>query len=333
MQFGQLKRREVITLLGGVSIAWPLAARAQQRAMPVIGVLYSVSPAQWTEPIAGFHRGLGEAGFVEGRNVSVEYRWAEGQLDRVPALAADLIGRKVAVILVGGNVAGVRATIAATQSIPIVFTTATDPVASGLVASINRPGGNVTGTTFLGDQLIPKQLELLHELLPAAIRIAMLVNPENPTTMQDAIRGARLAAARLGLDIIVVSASNEPEIDQGMATAADQHAAALIFNDAYFASRLPQIAELGLRHALPVIAPGAHMGATAGVLLTYGADISETYRQAGGYVGRILKGEKPADLPVLQPTKFQLVVNLKTAKALGLKISESFLVRADEVIE
>jgi putative tryptophan/tyrosine transport system substrate-binding protein len=325
-------RREFITLLGGAT-AWPLAARAQQPAMPVIGVLYSVSPAQWEVPIAGFHRGLGETGFIEGRNVAVEYRWAEGHLDRMPTLAADLIGRKVAVILVGGNVGGVRAAIAATQSIPIVFTTTTDPVASGLVASLNRPGGNVTGTTFMGDQLIPKQLELLHELLPAAIRIAVLVNPENPATMQDAIQGASLAAARLGLEIIVVSARNEPEIDQALASAADQHAAALIINDAYIVSRLPQIAALGLRHALPVIAPGMHMAATDGVLLTYGADISDTYRQAGGYVGRILKGEKPANLPVLQPTKFQLAINLKTAKALGLKISETFLLRADEVME
>ena len=301
--------------------------------MPVIGTAYSVSAAQWTDNMAGFRRGLGETGFVEGRNVAIEYRWADGQLDRMPALVADLIGRKVAVLLVGGNVAGVRAAKAATQSIPIVFTTTTDPVATGLVASLNRPGGNVTGATIMGDQLIPKQLELLHEVLPAATNIAVLVNPDNPATMQDAIQGAKQAAARLGLEIVVFSASNEPEIDRAIATAADQHVAALIINDAFTVSRLPQIAALGLRHALPVIAPGGRMAATAGVLLTYGADIPDTYRQTGGYVGRILKGEKPADLPVLQPTKFQLVVNLVTAKALGIKIPELFLVRADEVIE
>jgi len=328
-----IARRRFIVALGGTALAWPFAARAQRAVMPVIGVLYSVSAAQWTDNMAGFRQGLSETGFFGGRNVAIEYRWADGQVDRIPAMAADLIGRKVAVILVGGNIAGVRATMEATRSIPIVFTTATDPVATGLVASLNRPGGNATGVTFLGGQLIPKQLELLHEALPAATRIAVLANPSNPAVSQDAIQGARAAAARLGLEIIVVSASTEPEIDQAFAAAVEQHAAAVIINDAYIVSRLAQIGALGLRHTLPVIAPGEQMAATTGVLLTYGANIPDTYRQAGVYVGRILKGEKPGDLPVVLPTKFELVINLKTAKALGLKIPESFLVRADEVIE
>jgi len=329
-----MNRREAITALGGVAATWPLVARAQQPAMPVVGALYSVSAAQWTDNMAGFRQGLSETGFVEGRNVAIEYRWADNQVDRMPAMAADLVSRKVAVIVVGGAFTGVRATMAATHTIPIVLTTATDPVKTGLVASLNRPGGNVTGATFMGDQLVPKQIELLHEVLPAAIRIAVLVNPSNPATSQDAIQGAGEAASRLGLEIIVVSASTEPEIEKAFASAIEQHAAALIFNDAYFASRIAQIAALGLRHALPIATPPVGQTAsTAGVLLSYGANTSDTYRQVGGYVGRILKGEKPADLPVLQPTKFQLIVNLKTAKALGLTIPESFLVRADEVIE
>jgi putative tryptophan/tyrosine transport system substrate-binding protein len=328
-----MRRREFIALIGGGATAWPFAARGQPAGMPVIGTVYSVSAAQWTDNMAGFRRGLGETGFVDGRNVVIEYRWADGQLDRMPALVADLIGRKVAVILVGGNVAGVRAAMATTQSIPIVFTTATDPVASGLVASLNRPGANVTGATFMADQLIPKQLELLHDVLPAATNIAVLVNPANPATMQDAIQGAKQAAAQLGLKIIVLSASDEPEIDRAIASATDQQAAALVINDAFIVSRLAQIAALGLRHALPVIAPGGSMAATDGVLLTYGADIPDTYRQVGRYVGRILKGDKPTDLPILQPTKFELVINLRTAKKLGLTIPESFLVRADAVIE
>jgi putative ABC transport system substrate-binding protein len=324
-----MKRREFITTFAGAAVAWPLRLHAQQVSMPIIGVLYSVSAAAWTENIAGFRRGLSETGFVEGRNVAIEYRWADGQLDRMQAMAADLIGRKVAVMLVGGNVAGVRATIEAARSIPIVFTTATDPVQTGLVASLNRPGGNVTGATFLGDQLVAKQLELLRELLPAATRIAILVNPSNPATLQDAISGAQAAASQYGMEITDVRASNEREIDEAFSTAVQQHASAVILNDAYLTSRREQIGSLGLRYMVPVIATEQ----AAGVLMSYGANIPETYRQAGVYVGRILKGEKPADLPILQPTKFRLIVNLKTAKALGLKISESFLVRADEVIE
>jgi putative tryptophan/tyrosine transport system substrate-binding protein len=326
-----VRRREFLALAGAATIR-PFGVCAQQPAMPVVGALYSVSGVRWVENMTAFRRGLGETGFVEGRNVAIEYRWAEGQLDRMPGMAADLIERKVAVMLVGGNVSGVRAAMEATRSIPIVFTTATDPVAAGLVACLNRPGGNVTGATFMGDELIPKLLELLHDLLPAAARIAVLVNPANPTLMQRAIKGANEAAARFGLQPIVVTASTEPEIDAAFAAAVQQRADALLFDEAYLTSRVDRIGGLGLRYALPILA-GEGAAAATGVLMSYGASIPDTYRQAGVYVGRILKGEKPADLPVLQPTKFNLVVNLKTAKALGLKMPESFLVRADEVIE
>jgi putative tryptophan/tyrosine transport system substrate-binding protein len=327
-----MKRRDFITLVGGAAASWPLAARAQQRALPVIGVLYGVSAAEWVEPMAGFHRGLGEAGFVEGRNVAIEYRWAEGQYERMPAMAADLIGRKVAAILVGGNAPGVRAVMAATQTIPIVFTTGTDPVAAGLVASLNRPGGNATGATFIGSELMPKQLELLREVIPTANRIALLVNPNNPVTSQQAIEGAQAASRRLGLEIVVVNAGTEAEIETAFASAVQQRATAITASDALFASRREQLAALGLRHKLPTIF-GERESTAAGTLMSYGADIPDTYRQAGIYVGRILKGEKPADLPVIRPTKFELVINLKTAKAIGLTIPESVLLRADRVIE
>jgi putative ABC transport system substrate-binding protein len=299
--------------------------------MPVIGSLYGVSAAEWTDNMAGFRRGLGETGFVDGHNVTIEYRWADGQLDRLPALAADLVGRKVAVILAGGYTPGVRAVMAAHPAVPIVFTTASDPVASGLVASLNRPGGNATGVTFISSALVPKHLEMLNELIPTATRIALLVNPTNPVMLQDAIEGAQAAARRLGLEIIVVNASTEGEIETAFATAVQQRATAVFSNDAYFTSRREQIAALGLRYLLPTA--GARDAVAAGTLMSYGASVPDSYRQAGTYVGRILKGEKPGDLPVLQPTKFELVINLKTAKALGLSIPESFLVRADEVIE
>jgi len=326
-----MRRREFIALIGS-AVMWPLAAGAQQPTLPVIGALYSVTAAQWTQNIAGLHRGLGEVGFVEGRNLSIEYRWAEGHMERLPALAAELVGRNVAVVVAGGSVVAVRAALAATQSIPIVFTTATDPVATGLVASLNHPGANATGATFMGDQLIPKLLEVLHEVLPAAKKIAVLVNPGNPTLTERVVQGGNAAAARFGLDLVILPASTEPEIDAAFASAVQQHADTLIMEEAYFASKQAQIAALGLRYVLPVIT-GEQFAVETGVLMSYGANVPDTYRQAGTYVGRILKGEKPADLPIQQPTKFQLTVNLKTAKALGLKIPESFLVRADKVIE
>jgi putative ABC transport system substrate-binding protein len=270
-------------------------------------------------------------GFLEGRNVAIEYRWAEGRLERMPAMAADLVERKVGVILVGGSLPGVRAVMAATQTIPIVFTTNTDPVAAGVVASLNRPGGNVTGVTGLGSELDPKRLELLHEMIPTATRFAMLVNPNNSVTMQDGIQGAQSAARRLGLEVIILKAGTESEIDAAFATAVEQRAAGLLANDAYFESRRDQFAALGLRHRMPTT--GSRESVAAGLLMGYGARAADFYRQAGIYVGRILKGEKPAELPVVQPTKFELIINLRTAKALGLTISESFLARADEVIE
>ena len=325
-----MKRREFITVVGGTIVTWPLAARAQQ--VPVIGALYSVSAADWTDNIANLRRGLSEAGFIEGRNVAIEFRWAEGQFDRLPAMATDLISRKVTVIVAGGSVVSVRAAIAATQSIPIVFTTATDPVATGLVSGLSRPGGNVTGITLLAGQLVPKLLELLREVLPAATTIAMLVNPNNPMLTQVDIEGGGAAATRFRLKMIVVRAASERELDEAFASAVQQRADALVMEEAYFASRQAQIASLGLRHRLPVVT-GAQLATETGILMSYGASIPDIYRQAGIYVGRILKGERPGVLPVMQPTKFKLTVNLKTAKALGITIPESFLVRADDVIE
>jgi putative ABC transport system substrate-binding protein len=333
MQFDQLKRREFITLLGGAAVAWPLAARAQKPALPVVGVVYGVSAAEWRPYIAGFHRGLGEAGFVEGRNVAFEYRWAEGQFDRMLALAANLVDRKVAVLLVGGNTAGVRAVMAAIKTTPIVFTSGTDPVAAGLVASLNRPGGNATGVTVISGELAPKRLALLHELVPTAKKIALLMNSGNPATAQPDIQSSQAAASRLGLEVIVVDGGSVSAIEQAFATAVEQRAAALsVGSDAFFNSRREQIAALSLRHALPAIS-GNRRTVAAGLLMSYGSDTVDSYRQAGVYVGRILKGEKPGDLPVMQPTKFELVINLKTAKALGLDVPPTLLARADEVIE
>jgi len=332
MQFDQLKRREFITLLAGTA-AWPLAARAQQAAMPVIGVLHGVSAAQWTDRMAGFHRGLGEAGFAEGRNVAIEYRWAEGQFDRLPAMAADLVNRKVAVISAGAPDVAVRAAMAATKTIPIVFVTASDPVGAGFVPSLGRPEGNVTGLTLIGTELVAKRMELLHEVLPSATRIAVLVNPNNPGLMQDNIKQSEAALRRLGLEMVVIKAGTESEIESAVVAAVQQQANALsIGNDAYLTSRSRQIAFFALRHALPTMCDYREPVA-AGLLMSYGPNQADSFRQAGIYVGRILKGENPADLPVLQPTKFELVINLTTAKAIGLKIPESFLLRADEVIE
>jgi putative ABC transport system substrate-binding protein len=325
-----MRRREFITGLAGVA-AWPVGARAQQ-SIPVIGVLYGVSAPEWTRPMAGFHGGLGEMGFVEGRNVAIEYRWGDGRFDRIPAMAADLISRKVSVILVGGSLPGVRAAMAATQTIPIVFTTQANPVDAGVVPSLNRPGGNVTGVTGLGGELGPKRWELMHELMPKATKFAVLVNPANSVTTKESIHGAQTATTRLGLEFIIVNASAENEVEKAFASAVQQQAAGLVADDAYFESRRDQIAALGLRHALPTMA-GTRAAAEAGALMFYGANVADFYRQAGIYVGRILKGENPADLPVVQPTKFELVINLNTAKALGLTVPPPLLARADEVIE
>jgi putative tryptophan/tyrosine transport system substrate-binding protein len=328
-----VKRRAFITLLGGAAAAWPLAARAQQPALPVVGWVNAGSAAEWAERTAAFHRGLGETGFVQGRNVAIEFRWADGHLDRMPAMAADLVGRQVAVIVVGGNIVGVRAVMTATQTIPIVFTTGTDPVAAGVVDSLNRPGRNSTGFTLLSTELAPKRLELLHEVIPSAAKIALLVNRNNPVTSQADIQSGNAAAHRLGLEIIVLDGGSESEIEHAFATVVQERAAAVLLgSDAFFNVQRQQIAALGLRHAIPTIGED-RQSVASGLLIGYGTNNSEMYRQAGVYVGRILKGEKPADLPVMQPTKFELYINLKTAKTLGLMVPESFLLRADEVIE
>ena len=328
-----MQRREFITLLGGAAAAWPLAARAQQPAMPVIGVLHGVSAAQWADRMVGFNRGLGEAGFAEGRNVAMEYRWAEGQFDRLPAMAADLVSRKVAVICAGAGDVAIRTAMAATKTIPIVFTTASDPVRAGFVLSLGRPGGNVTGATFMGVELVAKRAELLHETLPGATRIALLVNPNNPGLMQDNIELSKVAVQRLGLEMVVVKAGSESEIESAVVAAVQQQANALsIGNDAYLSSRSRQVAFFALRHALPTMSESRD-GVAAGLLMSYGPNQAETFRQAGLHVGRILKGEKPADLPVIQPTNFELFINLTTAKALGLTVPPALLARADEVIE
>jgi putative tryptophan/tyrosine transport system substrate-binding protein len=329
-----MQRRAFITVLGGVAAAWPLGARAQQPSMPVIGLLYAVSAEEWADRTAAMRQGLNESGFVEGRNVAIEYRWAGGRLDRQPAMAADLVGRKVAVILVGGSTVATQAAMAATKSIPIVFTAGVDPLIAGFVASLNKPGGNVRGVALVvGGELESKRLELLHELIPTAVKIALLVNPHNPVMSKFDSEGGQTAARRLGLDIIVVAGGTENEIEEAFAIAVQQRVAALqIGSDAFFQNQREQIAALALRHAMPTMSSTPEE-ATAGSLMSYGADPIEVYRQAGIYVGRILKGEKPADLPVVLPTKFKLTINLKTAKALGLTIPESFLLRADRVIE
>ncbi len=333
-----MKRREFITLLGSAA-AWPLAARAQQHPpmgvpplsganRPVIGFLHDVLAAEY-----GFRRGLSEMGFVEGRNVAIDYRSASGQSDRLPAMAADLVSRSVAVIISIDSDLATRAAMAATKAIPIVFTTAGNPVQLGFVASLNRPGGNATGITTFGRELLPKRLELLREFLPTTSKIALLLNTNSPATSQVEVESAQVAAGRLGLEITVVSAGTEAEIESALATAVQQRVAALLVaSDVFLSSRHEYIAVLALRHALPTIS-NDRLAVVAGQLMSYASNSDELYGLAGTYVGRILKGEKPADLPVMQPTKFELAVNLKTAKAIGLTIPESFLLRADEVIE
>jgi putative ABC transport system substrate-binding protein len=324
-----MRRRDFITLLGAVS-ASSLSAQAQQSAMPV---LHGVSAAQWTDRMVGFHRGLGETGFTEGRNVTIEYRWAEGQFDRLPAMAADLVGRKVAVICAGAGDVAIRAAMAATKTTPIVFTTASDPVRADFVASLGRPGGNVTGTTFMGVELVAKRLELLHEIFPGITRVALLVNPNNPGLMQDNIELSKTAVQRLGLEMVIVKAGSESEIEGAVDAAVQQQAKAMsIGNDAYLSSRSRQIAFFALRHALPTMSESRD-GVAAGLLVSYGPNQAETFRQAGLYVGRILNGEKPANLPIIQPTNFELFINLTTAKALGLQVPGQLLGRADELIE
>jgi putative ABC transport system substrate-binding protein len=323
-------RRKFITLLGGAA-AWPLAVQAQQTAMPVIGVLNGASPDGYAPYLVAFLQGLKEAGYVEGRDVAIEYRWAEGQCDRLPAMAAELVHRQVSVIAATSTPANLVAK-AATSRIPIVFTTASDPVQLGLVASLSRPGGNVTGATQLNLEVGPKRLELAHELAPTATLVALLVNPNNPSaeTLTKNLQGVAL---NLGLQLHVLRASTESEIDDAFTDFLQQRASVLeIGTDAFFNGRAKQLAALTVRHSVPAIYQYGEFTAGGG-LLSYGGSIKDSYRQAGVYTGRILKGEKPANLPVQQSTKIELIINLTAAKALGLTVPTALLVRADEVIE
>jgi ABC-type uncharacterized transport system substrate-binding protein len=330
MQFGQLNRHEFITLLGGSAFAWPLSVHAQPT-IPTIGFLDGGFQETSLPIVAPFKQGLLDSGYVEGKNVLIEYRWANAQYDQLPALAADLIRHQVAVIATDTPVAALAAK-QATTSIPIVFSLGSDPVRDGLVANLNRPGGNITGATFFANLLSAKRLDLFHRLVPNAAVIAVLLNPKNANVELEG-QQTQEAARLLGLQLVLLQATSEREIDEAVVSLIQQRVAALIVSgDATFYGRREQIAELALRYNIPTCCPFRDQTA-AGCLMSYGAIISETFRQAGNYVGRILKGEKPADLPVQQPTKFDLVINLTTAKALGLTIPEPFLLRADELIE
>ena len=324
-------RREFIGTLGGAA-AWPLAARAQQSAMPVIGFIRTTSADDSVKLVEAFRRGLGEAGYVEGRNVIIEYRYAQGQIDRLPALAGDLVARRVSVLVATGGTVSARAAKAATTTIPVVFTTGDDPVKAGLVASLSRPGGNFTGVSLFGARLGAKRLALLHELIPAAATIAILLNPTNPDS-EDEARDVQEAARALGLQMIVLNASTENEIDAAFTKLVEQRVGALMLGaDTFFTSQRPRIATLSTYLRIPT-ADSVREFVEAGGLVSYGASLAGVYRQAGVYAGRILKGDKPSDLPVQQSTKVELIINLKTARALGITVPLPLIGRADEVIE
>jgi ABC-type uncharacterized transport system substrate-binding protein len=325
-----MKRREFISLVGGV-VAWPIAAHAQQQPMPVVGFLNGSSPNGYGRFLSAFLQGLSEAGYVEGRNVAIEYRWAEGQYDRLPALAADLVRRRVDVIAATSTPAN-RVAKAATTTIPIVFTTSSDPVELGLVASLSRPGSNVTGAATLNVEVGSKRLELLHEIAPPAAMVVELVNPNNPN-LETQLKNLQAAGDTLGRRILVLSARTQSEIDAAFARLVKQQAGGLLINtDAFFFSQRDQLIALANRYAIPAIFDRREF-VEAGGLMSYGGSVTDVYRLAGIYTGRILKGEKPADLPVQQSTRVELVINVKTAKALGLTLPLSLLGRADEVIE
>jgi putative ABC transport system substrate-binding protein len=329
-----MQRREFITLLGGAAVTWPLAARAQQTAMPVIGFLdprslhYTLADQQ-----RAFRQGLKDAGYVEGENVVIEYRWAEGQIDRLPALAAELVRRRVAVITTGGGPAAALAAKAATTTIPIVFVVGEDPVKLGLVASLARPGGNLTGINLVIGELTAKRLGLLRELVPGAARVAVLVNPANTANAETTLRDVEPAARAMELQIQILKASTSREIEAAFATFVGERPDALfVGNDAFLISRRVQLVHLATRHAIPATYTARDF-AEVGGLMSYGSNITDAYRQIGVYAGRILKGAKPAELPVVQSTKFELVINLPTARMLGLTVPDKLLAAADEVIE
>ncbi|MFZ1920382.1 MAG: ABC transporter substrate-binding protein [Xanthobacteraceae bacterium] len=322
-----------MTLLGGSAVAvWPLAARAQQPAVPTIGILSGETSKLWASRMQAFRQGLSEAGFTEGKDVTIEYRWADDYSDRLAELAADLVRNQVAAIIVGG-VPSVRAAIAATRTIPILFQIGVDPVTAGFVSSLNRPGNNVTGVANLSVELGPKRLELLHELVPSAGIIALLADPTNSSVSEAEIRSTQVAARQLGLELPLLHASSEQDFDPVFAALDNMKAGGLIItNTGLFNARSKQLGALSLRHAIPAIFQSRAFAASGG-LMSYGTNIPEGFRQIGLYTGRILKGAKPAELPVLQPTKFEFVINLKTAKALGLTVPPTLVALADEVIE
>jgi putative tryptophan/tyrosine transport system substrate-binding protein len=327
-----MRRRDFITGIAGSTVAWPLAARAQQPAMPVIGFVSSQSPEAFREQLRGLRQGLKDTGYVEGENVAIEYRWAENQMDRLPELAAELVRRRVAVISTGSDAAALVAQ-AATATIPIVFSFSQDPVRLGLVASLARPGGNLTGINFLNAELAAKRLEFLRELVPAAARVAVLVNPTNAPAAETTLRDVEAAARAMGLQIQVLNASTSREIAAAFATFGRERPDALfVGGDAFFISRRVQLATLASRHAIPATYPMRDFVEVGG-LMSYGSNLTDAYRQVGVYAGRILKGAKPADLPVVQASKFELVINAETARILGLTVPPTLLATADEVIE
>jgi putative ABC transport system substrate-binding protein len=328
-----VRRREFISLLGGAAVAWPLAARAQQATMPVIGLLDQRSPDELVDRLRRFRQGLRDSGFVEGQNVAIDYRWAENKMDRLPELAADLVRRQVAVIAATSGFSPALAAKAATTTIPIVFVIAQDPVSLGLVASLARPGGNLTGINFFSGEVTAKRLELLRELVPAATRVAVLINPANATYTETTVRETEAAARAIALQIQVLKASTIGEINTAFATLLHERPDALfVGTDPFFNSRRTQLVHLATRHAVPASYPARDF-ADAGGLMSYGANIADAWRQAGSYAGRILKGAKPADLPIVQSSKFDLVINAQTATMLGLTVPQTLLAIADEVIE
>jgi putative tryptophan/tyrosine transport system substrate-binding protein len=327
-----MRRREFLGLVGGATVAWPLAARGQQSAMPVVGFINATSPQAYARMLSAFLKGLGETNYIEDQNVKIEYRWGQGEVDRLPALAADLVHREVSVIAATSTAAALAAK-AATTTIPIVFEIGSDPVQLGLVASLNRPGGNVTGIAQLSVEVAPKRLQLLHELVPTARVLALLVDPTDPAVSEKTTQGVQAAARSLGLELHVLKASTERDFEPVFANIVQLRAGGLIISGGqFFISRSKQLAARALQHMLPTIFPYRDFP-VAGGLMSYGASLTDAYRLAGIYTGRVLKGEKPADLPVQQATKVEMIINLETAKALGITVPLSLIGRADEVMD